>query len=94
MHKNRQLFLTKERSCNQACQNRKDFSKLECKSGFWQIKMEVGGVKYTGFHSPQGFYEWNVIPLGLKNAPRIFQRRIDDAFKHLNSFLVGYVDEV
>jgi len=31
---------------------------------------------------------------GLKNAPRIFQRRMDNAFKHLNSFLVVYVDDI
>ena len=32
------------------------------------------------------------MPFGLKNASRIFQRRMDNAFKHLNSFLVVYVD--
>ena len=31
---------------------------------------------------------------GPKNAPRIFQRRMDNAFKHLNSFLVIYVDDI
>ena len=30
---------------------------------------------------------------GIKNAARIFQRRMDNAFKHLNSFLVVYVDD-
>ena len=34
------------------------------------------------------------MPFGLKNAPRIFQRRMDYAFKHLNSFLVVYVDDI
>ena len=34
------------------------------------------------------------MPFGLKNAPRIFQRRMDNAFKHLNSFLVVYVDDI
>ena len=34
------------------------------------------------------------MPFGLKNAPRIFQRRMDNAFKHLNSFLVVYVDYI
>ena len=31
---------------------------------------------------------------GLKYAPRIFQRIMDNAFKHLNSFLVLYVDDI
>jgi len=34
------------------------------------------------------------MPFGLKNAPRIFQRRMDNAFKHLNSFLFFYVDDI
>ena len=34
------------------------------------------------------------MPFGLKNAPKIFQRRMDDAFKCLNSFLVVHVDDI
>ena len=66
--------------------NKKYFSKFDCKSEFWQIKMEEDSIKYTDFSTPQGFYEWIVMPFGLKNAPRIFQRRMDNAFKHLNLF--------
>ena len=56
--------------------------------------MEEASIKYTSFSTPQGFYEWIVMPFGLKNAPRIFQRRMSNAFKHLNSFLVVYVDDI
>lgn len=56
--------------------------------------MEEESIKYTDFNTPQGFYEWIVMLFGLKNAPRIFQRTMDDAFKHLNSFLVVYVDDI
>ena len=34
------------------------------------------------------------MPCGLKNAPRIFQRRMNNAFKQLNSFLVVYTDDI
>ena len=37
--------------------NRKYFSKFDCKFGFWKIKMEEDIIKYTGFSTPQGFYE-------------------------------------
>ena len=56
--------------------------------------MEEDSIKYTGFSTPQWFYEWTVMTFGLKNAPRIFQRRMDNAFRHLNSFLVAYVDNI
>ena len=73
--------------------NKKYFSKIDCKLGFWQIKLEEDSVKYTGFNTPQGFYEWIGMLFGLKNALRIFQRRMGDAFKHLNSFLFVYADD-
>ena len=56
--------------------------------------MEEDSIKYTSFTTSQGFYEWIVMPFGLKNTPRIFQRRMDNAFKHLNSFLVVYVGDI
>ena len=56
--------------------------------------MKENSIKYTWFSTPQGFYEWIVMSFGLKNAPRIFQRRTDNGFKHLNSFLVVYVDDI
>jgi len=56
--------------------------------------MEEDSVKYTDFSTPLGFYEWTIMPFGLKNAPRIFQRKMDNACKHLNSFLIVYVDDI
>ncbi|KAJ9546329.1 hypothetical protein OSB04_018872 [Centaurea solstitialis] len=63
------------------------FSKFDCKSGFWQIKMHLDSILYTSFSTPQGQYEWFVMPFGLKNAPQIFQRKIDT---HRPS--IGYVN--
>jgi len=60
------------------------FSKMDCKSGYWQIKMDKESVPLTTFSAPQGHYEWIVMPCGLKNAPQIFQRRMDNIFKDLN----------
>lgn len=56
--------------------------------------MEEDSIKHTSFSTPKGFYEWIVMPFGLKNAPRIFQRRMNNAFKHLYVFLVVYVDDI
>jgi len=56
--------------------------------------MKETSIKCTDFSTPQGFYEWIVMSFGLKNTSRIFQRRMDNAFKHHNSFLVAYVDDI
>ena len=47
----------------------------------------------TAFSTPQGHYEWNVLPFGLKNAPHIFQRKMDDVFKDYD-FIHVYVDDM
>ncbi|KAJ9556228.1 LOW QUALITY PROTEIN: hypothetical protein OSB04_010842 [Centaurea solstitialis] len=60
----------------------------DCKSGFWQIKMHPDSILYTSFSTPQGQYEWLVMPFGLKNAPQIFQRKMDKShLKHLDIFI-------
>jgi hypothetical protein len=41
------------------------FSKFDCKSGFWQIKMNPASIPYTAFSTPQGQYEWSVMPLSI-----------------------------
>ena len=49
------------------------FSKMDCKSGYWQIKMDEKSIRLTVFSVPQGHYEWIVISFDLKNAPKYFK---------------------
>ena len=63
------------------------FSKMDCTSGYWQIKIDEESIPLSAFSGPQGHYEWIVMPLGLKNVPQIFQRRMDNIFKDLNQLL-------
>ena len=34
------------------------------------------------------------MPFGLKNAPQIFQRRMDNIFKDLNHYCSVYIDDI
>ena len=43
------------------------------KSGYYQIKLKEEDKYKTAFIVPFGQYEWNVMPMGLKNAPLEFQ---------------------
>lgn len=72
----------------------KIFSKLDCKSGFFQIPMDPDSIKYTGFCTPLGNFEWLVMPMGLCNAPSIFQRRMNQALEGLNYCCVVYIDDI
>ena len=42
------------------------YSKFDCKSGFWQIKIENDSTPITTSSTPKGHYEWMVMPFGLK----------------------------
>lgn len=86
-------FLPHKESLINWTTNKKIFSKFDCKSGFWQIKMHPDTILYTAFSTPQGQYEWLVMPFGLKNAPQIFQRKMDSIFKDYD-FIFVYVDDV
>jgi len=64
---------------------------MDCKSGYWQIKMDEESIPLTVFSAPQGHYESTVMPFGLKNSPQIFQRRMDNIFKDLNHYCLVYI---
>ena len=74
--------------------SKKWFSKFDCKSGFYQIKLKESAKPLTAFSTPQGQYIWNVMPMGLKNAPQIFQRRMDTIFNDCSDFCLIYVDDI
>jgi len=56
--------------------------------------MDEEGSPLIAFSAPQEYYEWITIPFGLKNAPQIFQRRMDNIFKDLNHCYLVYIDEI
>ena len=84
---------SKEQLIN-SIQNAEIFSKFDCKSGFWQIMLDEPSRPWTAFTCPQGCYEWIVMPFGLKTAPSIFQRKMDNIFKNYYSFVLVYIDDI
>lgn len=76
------------------------YSSFDCKSGFWQVPLKESCKKLTAFSCPSGQFEWNVLPFGLKQAPGIFQRKMDDALELKNitdkskQFVSLYVDDI
>ncbi|OWY90106.1 reverse transcriptase, partial [Phytophthora megakarya] len=55
------------------------YCSLDMASGFWVVKMTDRARLISAFITPFGLFEWNRMPFGLKNAPQIYQRMIDNA---------------
>lgn len=55
----------------------KFFSSLDAARGYHQIPVHEKDRWLTAFATHQGFYQWNSMPFGLRNAPAIFQRLMD-----------------
>jgi hypothetical protein len=70
------------------------FSKFDLKSGFHQVAMHPESIPWTAFWVPQGLFEWLVMPFGLKNAPAIFQRKMDNCFRGTEDFIAVYIDDI
>ena len=48
-------------------------------SGFWVVNMTEWARLISAFVTPFGLFEWKRMPFGLKNAPQIYQRLLDNA---------------
>lgn len=70
------------------------YSSFDCKSGFWQVFLDQESQLLTAFTCPSGHYQWRVVPFGLKQAPSIFQRHMQNAFRDFERFCCVYVDDI
>ncbi|GMF60290.1 unnamed protein product [Phytophthora fragariaefolia] len=55
------------------------FRSLDAASGFWAVMMTQRAREISAFVCALGHFEWLRMPFGLKNAPMIYQRIIDNA---------------
>ena len=74
----------------------KYFSKLDFRSGFWQVEINEEDKHRTAFQvGGFGFYEFNRMPFGLCTSPASFQRLMERCMGELNiRDCLLYLDDV
>lgn len=71
------------------------FTTIDLVSGFHQIPMSEKDIEKTAFSVNNGKYEFVRLPFGLKNAPSIFQRVMDDILReHIGKICHVYIDDI
>lgn len=71
------------------------FSCIDLRSGYWQISVDESDRENTAFITPDGLFEFKVMPFGLCNAPATFERMMDRLLKGLKWVTcLCYLDDV
>ena len=66
---------------------------LDLKDGFHQVPIKKECKHLTCMSTPIGVYCWKVMPMGLKNAPAIFQRLMEYILQDVE-YADPYIDDI
>lgn len=83
----------------QQAANAKHFTVLDVEKGFWQVPMKEQDCHKTAFVVNDCHYEFSVMPFGLKNASKTFQRIMNEIAENINKraekvCVFAYIDDV
>ena len=69
------------------------FTKLDARSGFWQIPLSKESRKLTTFLTPFGRYCMNRLPFGISSASEVFQRAMAEILQDEEG-VICHIDDI
>ncbi|CAJ0957915.1 unnamed protein product [Ranitomeya imitator] len=71
------------------------FTKIDLRGAYNLVRIKRSDEWETAFNTPEGHFEYLVMPFGLSNAPSVFQSFMHDIFReYLDKFLIVYLDDI
>ncbi|WVZ97583.1 hypothetical protein U9M48_043108 [Paspalum notatum var. saurae] len=71
------------------------FSKIDLRSGYYQIKTREEDIPKRAFSTRYGLYEYLVMSFGLTNAPAFFMYMMKSVFMNeFDKFVVVFIDDI